>query len=176
MTSRTFIRFAPLQIAVLTAITLCGCSSPTESPSRRVKSVLHASGAIYGTPFSFNDTTLDADYSPYTSTQWWGPFNQTTHVDRFSFHSVSETGGYGLSGYSQWAKDRTRDGNQIQIRQTTDASDEQQSRTIDKQVFTFTEATLYSKIAGSFELRWHYKDDTTRVGYVTGTFSYEKQQ
>jgi hypothetical protein len=170
MTSRTFIRFAPLQIAVLTAITLCGCSSPTESPSRRVKSVLHASGAIYGTPLYFNDTTLVADYSDYTISQWVGfGFYQIIHVHRFSFNSVSETGGYGLNAVSERSHDHTRNYDYIQIRQTTDASDEQQSRTIDKEVVTVTEATPYSKIAGSFELRWHYKDDTTRVGYVTGT-------
>jgi hypothetical protein len=184
MKSRTSIRFAPLQIALLTLIILiCGCNSPTESPSGLVKSVLQASGAIYGTPFSFNDTISAVGYR-YIDTVWSGLFPPTTNFvnqDQLSFVARSITGGYVLDGGvrtegkgSMTPGQYTLMASDIQIRQTTDASDEQQTRTIDKEVVTVTEATPYSKIAGSFELRWHYKYDTTRVGYVTGTFSYEK--
>jgi len=168
------------------ALAISGCNSPVSLPSNptidRPLSTLHASGAIYGTPFSFDNSEYSNVGYGYVDTVWSGilfDINYTVvNQDQLSFSSQSVTGGYNLRGLvgtngkgsmttGQYFSPIT----QISISQDSDAAWEQGTRTIDKEVVTIVNDTPYSKIAGSFELRWHYKFDTTRVGYVTGSFS-----
>ena len=169
------------------ALTNSGCNSPVSFPSNsntnRVVSTLHASGVIYGTPFSFDNSEYSSVGYDYVDTVCTGLiFNvycTAVNQDQLSFNSKSVSGGYNLRGFvgtsgkgSMTTGQYISPFTQITISQNSDAPWEQGTRTIDTEIVTIAEATPYSKIAGSFELRWHYKYDTTRKGYVTGNFSY----